>query len=43
MIQTQFHITPKHIRTDNVPEFLLHDFYAFLGIIHQRSCVETPQ
>jgi len=43
LIQTQFHITPKHIRTDNGPEFLLPDFYASLGIVHQRSCVATPQ
>jgi len=44
MIQTQFHVTPKHIRTDNGPKFLLHDFYASHGIVHyQRPCVETPQ
>jgi len=43
MIQNQFHITPKYIRTDNGPKFLLHDFYASHGIVHQRSCVETPQ
>jgi hypothetical protein len=34
LIQTQFHITPKNIRTDNEPEFLLPDFYASLGIVH---------
>jgi hypothetical protein len=33
-IQTQYHITPK---------FSLTSFYASLGIIHQKSCVETPQ
>jgi hypothetical protein len=43
LIQNQFHITPKYIRTDNGPKFLLHDFYASHGIVHQRSCVETPQ
>jgi hypothetical protein len=42
-IQTQFHITPKIVRSDNDPEFLLHSFYAFYGIIHHKSCVETPQ
>jgi len=43
MIENQFHITPKVIRTDNGSEFLLHDFYASKGILRQRSCVETPQ
>jgi hypothetical protein len=42
-IQTQFHITPKIIRSDNGPEFLLHSFYASHGILHHKSCVETPQ
>jgi len=42
LIQNQFHITPKYTRAYNGPEFLLHDFYASHGIIHQRSCVETP-
>lgn len=43
MIQNQFHITPQTIRSDNGPEFMLPDFYASLGILHQKSCVETPQ
>jgi len=43
LIKTQFHVTPKHIRTDNGLEFLLSNFYASLVIIHQRSCVETLQ
>ena len=34
---------PKTIRTDNGSEFLLPAFYASKGIIHQKSCVETPQ
>jgi hypothetical protein len=42
-IQTQYHVTPKIIRSDNGPEFLLHSFYASHGIIHHKSCVETPQ
>jgi hypothetical protein len=42
-IQTQFHITPKIIRSDNGPEFLLHSFYASHGILHHKSCVETAQ
>jgi hypothetical protein len=43
LVENQFHITPKAIRSDNEPEFLLHYFYASKGIIHHRSCVETPQ
>jgi len=43
LIDTHYHITPKFIRSDNGPEFLIHEFYASKGIKHQRSCVETPQ
>jgi hypothetical protein len=43
MIENQFHTTPKFLRSDNGPEFLLNSFYASKGIIHQKSCVETPQ
>ena len=43
MIYTQFNIHIKAIRTDNAPEFFLKDFYASHGIIHQHSCVATPQ
>jgi len=43
LIENRFHITPKTIRSDNGPEFLLHSFYDSTGILHHRSCVETPQ
>jgi hypothetical protein len=43
MIQTQFHTMLKQIRSDNGQEFHLPEFYASKGIIHQHSCVETPQ
>jgi len=43
LIENQHHITPKTIRTDNGPEFHLPAFYASKGILHQKSCVETPQ
>jgi hypothetical protein len=43
LIETQYHITPKIVRTDNGPKFLLNSFYASNGIFHHKSCVETPQ
>ena len=43
MIFTQFQTKIKVIRTDNAHEFFLKDFYAQHGIIHQHSCVATPQ
>ena len=43
MILTQFHTNIKVVRIDNAQEFFLKDFYAQHGIIHQHSCVVTPQ
>lgn len=43
LIHTQFHITVKTIRSDNGAEFHCPSFYEPLGIVHQTSCVETPQ
>jgi hypothetical protein len=42
-IETQFNKKLKCIRSDNGPEFLMTSFYLSRGIIHHRSCVETPQ
>jgi hypothetical protein len=42
-IETQFHTKLKSLRSDNGSEFLMHDFFLAKGIVHQRSCVETPQ
>lgn len=43
LIFTQFDKKIKILRSDNGTEFFLHDFYTDHGIIHQTSCVETPQ
>ena len=43
MIQTQFGSHIKHVSSNNGQEFFMPDFYATQGIIHQHSCVETPQ
>ncbi|KAJ4747387.1 Retroelement pol polyprotein-like [Rhynchospora pubera] len=46
MVQTQFGVTVKCIRSDNGLEFQSHhmkQFYAESGILHQTSCVFTPQ
>lgn len=42
-ISTQFFGKVKIIRTDNGTEFNMPSFYASFGILHQTSCVETPQ
>ena len=43
MIKTQFNTTIKNIRRDNGTEFYLRDFFHINGILHQLSCVDTPQ
>ena len=43
MVHTQFQTTIKSIKTDNALEFNMIDFYNSKGIIHQQSCVYTPQ
>jgi Integrase core domain/GAG-pre-integrase domain len=46
MVQNQFNTTIKTLRTDNGTEYVNHEFQTFLhykGIIHQTSCVGTPQ
>jgi len=43
MIENQFEKKVKSIRSGNGPEFLLQEFYVERGILHQRSCVYTPQ
>lgn len=43
MVKTQFNKNIKTIRSDNGPKYKLSSFYANKGILHQTSCVETPQ
>jgi hypothetical protein len=43
LVETQFNCKIKNIRSDNGIEFKMTDFYNEKGIIHQRTCVETPQ
>jgi len=42
-VKTQFHLKIKAIRFDHGAEFYMSEFYSSKGIIHQLSCVETPQ
>jgi transposase InsO family protein len=46
LVQTQFNTMVKKLRTDNGQEFLETKLQSYLqnhGIIHERTCVETPQ
>jgi hypothetical protein len=43
MIETQYNAKIKIVRSDNGVEFIMPEYYASKGILHQRSCVETPQ
>jgi len=47
MAQTQFSATVKILRSDNALEFspshTALEFFAANGILHQTSCVQTPQ
>ncbi|XP_057988512.1 retrovirus-related Pol polyprotein from transposon RE2 isoform X1 [Hevea brasiliensis] len=43
MAETQFDAKVKAIRSDNGSEFSMSDFYAQKEILHQTTCIETPQ
>ena len=47
MVQTQFSLPVKAIRSDNALEFTksneVLELFASKGILHQTSCVQTPQ
>ena len=45
-IHTQFHVYVQNLRSDNAKEYLFEQFQSFMlqnGILHQTSCVDTPQ
>ena len=43
LVENQFETKVKVIRSDNGHEFKMHDFFNSKGIIHQTSCLETPE
>ncbi|KAG7536990.1 Integrase catalytic core [Arabidopsis suecica] len=43
MIETQFQVKIKGVRSDNAPELNFTQFYKEKGIIAYHSCPETPQ
>ncbi|XP_010260889.1 PREDICTED: uncharacterized protein LOC104599848 [Nelumbo nucifera] len=46
LVKTQFSTVIKSVRSDNGTEFLsqeCHSFFTDLGVLHQKSCVYTPQ
>jgi len=46
MVHTQFNTKVKVLRSDNGREFSsrpMTKFYAEHGILHQTSCIDTPQ
>jgi Reverse transcriptase (RNA-dependent DNA polymerase)/Integrase core domain/gag-polypeptide of LTR copia-type/GAG-pre-integrase domain len=46
LVRNQFDVTIKTLRTDNGTEYTNHEFQTYLrnlGIIHQTTCVGTPQ
>ena len=45
MVKIQFNINVKVLRSDNASEFTsgpMKEFHAKHGIVHQKSCVNTP-
>lgn len=43
MVTTQFNASIKVLRSNNGPKFAMSSFFASKGVLHQFSCVETPQ
>ena len=43
LVENQFQTKVQSIRSDNGLEFALKDCFSSKGIVHQLSCVDTPQ
>nr|KYP60509.1 Retrovirus-related Pol polyprotein from transposon TNT 1-94 [Cajanus cajan] len=43
LIENQFDCKLKRLRSDNGKELFLTDFYDTKGILHETTCIETPQ
>jgi hypothetical protein len=43
LVETQFNLKIKCLRTNNGSEFNMTDFFSSKGVIHQLTCIETPQ
>lgn len=43
LVETQLHIKIKSLKSDNGRQFDIKDLYAFKGVIHQLSYIDTPQ
>ena len=46
MVKNQFGVSIKRIRSDNAKDYFIHGLISFCqkeGIIHELSCVKTPQ
>ena len=44
-IHTHFHVFVQNMRNDNAKEYFPDQFQSFMlqnGILHQKSCVDTP-
>ena len=42
-VHTQFNTKIQTLRSDNGKEFNMPSFYQQHGIIHQLTCIETPE
>jgi hypothetical protein len=42
-VGTQLHTRIKWLKSNNGVEFNMSTFFSFKGVLHQRSCVATPQ
>ena len=43
LVENQFSTKVKILCSDNGPEFDIRSFYSDKGIVHQTSCIATPQ